>query len=214
MKFVISCEQFNRLSRGAYIFGEDLGLNAANKPHEVRPALCSVLLENYNGNCYAIVSNGVIMAIELLSETSEPNGQVAIRTDPALIAQCKAEMLFTADLVVTFDPATGVANVVSTFGFVYPGNANVGLPWPGKTWHELLTAVQAKPEQAAAVTVSGAFMARLASTAPSGDFVFPKVVSRSQPVFVRDDVDASWLGIFLLQRSNMLFATLPDWAKK
>lgn len=215
MRFKISCEQFARLSKGAYVPGEDLGLDTAGHPLPVRPEFACVRLQNISGKSYAIVTCGIIMAVEYLGPTTEPDGAVNVPTAPALIAQCEAEQMFNSDLSVDYDPISGYTVLMSTLGYMFPGSARMADSgvWDTKDWRDRIDPPAKKSDTA--FSFHGKWLARMASTAPSNIFILPEHVQRKRPVVVRDRIDKDWLGVFLvIQYDYSEFAELPDWWTK
>lgn len=166
----------------------------------------SVRLENKDGVAFAIATNSRIIAVENLGETTEPNGAVNLSNDPGIVAWVHS----MADAELKFEWYPGMALMFDTHLLpVVPDETRRWVEWSRIFPNELPT----KPN--GPLYLDGDIIALLASSAPSGQLLFPKFIDRGQTTVVRDLYDPNWLGGFIsdTKLAKTEYATLPEWMK-
>lgn len=183
-------------------------------PEDHRKYLKCFYIERRNNKLLAVVTNIKIAAVEYLGDDNGPDECTAIAIDPALVAQCVAEIAFNSKLVIVANPMLAYTSIKTTFGYNYPSNAMVQLPeannfnnWRAWFPDEMPTATHG------AMFWQSLLIQALASTSPSGGICFPEFVDVTRPVVVRDGASENWAGLFMPVPENPPIdaATIPNW---
>ena len=210
--FTISCDAFQRLA----------SIVEHYKPHQQRAECVSVCIMNRGGRVIGQATNSKIAAYEYLNVTDQPDGQVLVVIDPALVEQCKTEVPFGSFLTIQTNDALQFATAKTTLGYSYPDNAAIWNANPGNLhsflFDKLHTEHKTLKKSRGAMHWYLDSLARLAGSAPSGRIVFPEFIDTELPVILRDPISENWFGAFIPDMNDrdkgatkLVPATLPDW---
>lgn len=187
----------------------------APQPDEIesRNWLRCVRIETVGGRTVAVVSNGKLLAGELIPGEPEGDGAVCVTIDQPLINMAQIAAKLDENLVISQAPGWTV--ITTTGGAMLPINGEIdGSGWP--EWRTLLPA-DLPTKNNGCFSFRGDLMARLCASAPSGSIRCAKNIDMTQPTIVRDQDDENWFGMFMVSEINgkqpFPPATLPDWLK-
>lgn len=163
---------------------------------------------------YLRIENGMVIATDrkfmAIEHVGGAGGIIHMQITPALLAQCKVEVPLSSKL--TLDPATGIVRTTMGYTETVPIYA---APCDFDRWREIVKdAARECKASAGAMFWSLDDVARLASTSPSGQVVFPKFIDTGRPMLLRDVNSPDWLGVFHAVSNDGLMhspATLPSW---
>ncbi len=211
MKFTIPCDTFCRMSSVLSFFEPRVSQEARNQIECVR-------IENHKGKTYVIATNQQIASIELVGNTSEPDGVAHVANDPDLIKQCEMERNYNSYLEIITIPEIALATAKTMMGYVH--NKNVCI-WPDITimdeWRSWGPDSQPKKPNGA-MYIETAHMVTLFNASPSGCLVFPEIIDVNVPIVLRDRKNPNWVGLFLGRplptEQKAKPATLPEWWNK
>lgn len=210
--FAISCDAFQRLA----------SIVEQYQPSYDRAECVSVCIQHRGGRVIAQATNSKIAAFEYLAVTDQPDGQVLVVVDPALVEQCKTEVPFGSTLTIQTNDALQFATAKTTLGYAYPGNAAIWNASPGNLhsflFDKLQTEYKVLKKSVGVMHWYLDSLARLAGSAPSGRIFFPEFINTETPCVLRDPLAENWMGAFIPEMNDRdekatpyVAATLPDW---
>jgi hypothetical protein len=213
MNFTLPCDTYVRLSRVAQ--------NYIERDPPTPDYMKAMYLEIKSGEAFAVCTNIKLAAIEYLGKTNEPDGKMHLTLDPILLKQAQSEIPFNSSLQIVYNEMLAFANVKTTFGYNYPGNALIPAPatnefdhW--RSWAPDKPATKAK----GVLSMIPADVMNLGLSSPSGRIVFQEFIDNTKPCVIRDRFDPKWMGLFMpcvVDENNKIIdiepAKLPDWFK-
>lgn len=212
VEFAISCDAFQRLASIVEMY----------QPSYDRAECVSVCIMNRGGRVIAQATNSKIAAYEYLAVTDQPDGQVLVVVDPALVEQCKTESPFGSFLTIQTNDALQFATAKTTLGYAYPDNAAIWNAAPGNLHSFLFDKI--RDEHKVLKKSVGVMhwyldsLVRLAGSSPSGRVLFPEFINTKMPCVLRDPLAENWFGAFIPEMNahdeqtvEYTAATLPDW---
>lgn len=163
---------------------------------------------------YLRIENGLVIATDrkfmAIEHVGGNSGVIHMQLTPTLLAQCKVEAPLSSKL--TLDPTTGTVRTTMGYAETVPVYA---APCDFDRWRGIVAdAARECKASVGAMFWSLDDVARLASTSPSGQVVFPKFIDTGRPMLLRDVNSADWLGVFHPVSNEGLMhapATLPSW---
>lgn len=210
--FTIPCETFVRLA----------SLVEDYQPPANRQELLCVYMRHKAGKSVAVSCCSTLAAFENLGATDQPDGDVYITIDPALVAQCKTEAGFGGSLTVQTNDVLQFATAKTTLGYVHPANAAIWSfdpRWFAALFDRVPTEKVKKQKGVMHWYVDR--LVRLAKCAPSGRVFFPTIFDGSAPMILNDPIEPNWFGLFIPDmneadeaKTDYKPAVLPDWFEK
>lgn len=217
MQFNIPCEIFARMS------------NAAKSVQDYPRGYEGILLENYNRQTFVVSSNVKVMAAQIVGATAEPDGNVLLAYDQALIDQCVTAAQWDGILNVIAEPMLQFTSIKTNFGYVHPINIGIFTErnmtmanWQGQQvriwdeWRSLFPETNPKKNKGMKF-LSTNTVESLNHSAPSGNLLFPENFDGTQPIVCADAEDNSWIALCFPRADGKTAVDdvkIPTWAKK